>query len=255
MKSLFALGDVHGESRLLASLLAYIDRNAGNEPEGPAVYFLGDIVDRGPDSRGALDLVCATLRRWPLSRLLLGNHDQWFLDFLRDPEAATAMWLDQGGRETIQSYDLPTHRLPDAAARIRRDHPVHVAALENASLIETVSAFAFVHAGIDPSRSLFQQSEHDCLWIRAPFLEHVGHLSHIVVHGHTPQPLARPVVTENRVSVDTGACFSGVLSAFALDVESGEAGFLAARRDGSVERVEPTWLDRGLGTALPRRRT
>ena len=78
----YAIGDIHGRADLLTPLLDAIAREAGASDSEPRVLFLGDIVDRGPSSRQALDLVCDTLRRWPRSRLIRGNHDAYFLDFM-----------------------------------------------------------------------------------------------------------------------------------------------------------------------------
>lgn len=247
---IYAIGDVHGRADLLGVMLDFVARDAAADGAEPKVMFLGDIVDRGPDSRGALELVTETLERWPRSRLLLGNHDRWFLDYLQGDRSMTRLWLPQGGAETLRSYLAPGDLLGEADAMIRREFPEHVGVLETASLIEIDGPFAFVHAGVDPSRPIEAQAERDCLWIREPFLDHVGKLSHVVVHGHTPLDPPRPEVTENRISLDTGAWFSEVLTAMVADQESGSLSFHATNRDGAVEPVEPVRLDRGYGCAL-----
>jgi serine/threonine protein phosphatase 1 len=86
------------------------------------------------------------------------------------------------------------------------------------------------------------------MWIRDPFLDHVGRLQNIIVHGHTVVG-DLPVVTENRISIDTGAYHSGRLTAVAIDNGS----FRFFQTDGSfksVVDVEPVLLDRGLGTVF-----
>lgn len=110
--------------------------------------------------------------------------------------------------------------------------------------------YAFVHAGIDPHVAIGEQNEKDVMWIREKFLDYVGPLSHIIVHGHTMLEPAQPVVTENRISLDTGAYHSGVLSMAVIDPETDAVEFYATNYDGSVQAVEPLRLDRGYGDAL-----
>ncbi|WAJ26240.1 metallophosphoesterase [Antarcticirhabdus aurantiaca] len=254
----FAIGDVHGESRLLAQTLAWVERTAVEYESRPILYILGDLVDRGPDTRGALDLAVETLARWPGSKLLLGNHDRWFLDFvdgaMRDADRVEH-WFGQGGAEALQSYGFDLDDPRRAAEEIALRHPSHRRLLAQASLYERRNGHLFVHAGIEPGRSLADQGEDQFLWIRRPFLDHVGPLGHVVVHGHTPQKPARPTVTENRISLDTGAATTGVLTAAAWPPPFGTCPpiFAAtAKGSGKVRPIEPRRLDRGLGTVLDR---
>ncbi len=250
-RPIYAIGDVHGRADLLHAMLDHVADEAARRGGEPRVMFLGDVVDRGPDSRRAMGLVHETLQRWPGSRLLLGNHDRWFLDVLGGDADVASLWVPQGGLETLRSYGAEGGTLQEAADAIRRDFPGHVAMLETASTIVLDGEFAFVHAGVDPKRPLDAQLERDCLWIREPFLRHVGRLSHVVVHGHTPLDPPRPQVTENRISLDTGACFSGILSALVVEPGGGMS-FVATGPGGRVGPVEPVRLDRGHGTVLDR---
>lgn len=248
-----AIGDVHGTAGLLSTLLQGLETVAASRKAIMEIVFLGDIVDRGPDSRGALDLVGDAIKAHPNSRLLLGNHDWWLLQFLKDELDGDAIdnWLDQGGAATLASYGATADRDLDAIRhRILRDRPEHWELLSRAATIAVEGSFVFVHAGIDPRRPIGRQQAHDCLWIRAPFLNYVGRLSHVVVHGHQPQKGGRPVVTENRISMDTGAVFTGRLSAVVIDRDSDGLAFFAATASGGFAAVEPVRLDRGLGTIL-----
>jgi len=116
--------------------------------------------------------------------------------------------------------------------------------------METVGQYAFIHAGIDPAAPVSDQSLPDCIQIRSKFLDHVGGLSHVIVHGHTPLDPPRPVVTENRISLDTHAWATGVLSLAVFDFEQDTIEFYATSENGGAEPVEPIALDRGLGTIL-----
>ncbi|MBP0616971.1 metallophosphoesterase [Jiella mangrovi] len=248
-----AIGDVHGKSGLLTRFLDGIDRIAEERGATPAIFLLGDLVDRGEDSRGTMDIAAKLLSERPGSQVLLGNHDEWFLRFLRDElsDAELWNWLDQGGAETLSSYGCPSDASPQTArALIKASWPHHLSILSHAPTIVLRGRFAFVHAGIDPGRPLTDQDPHDCVWIRAPFMNHVGRLSHLVLHGHTPQKRGRPTITENRLSLDTGAVFTGRLSGAWLNVDTGSITCLQASDGEAIHEIAPHRLDRGLGTAL-----
>ena len=248
-----AIGDIHGEAELLRTTLeglADLERRNG---VSPIIYFLGDIVDRGPDSCGALDLVIETIASRRGSRLLLGNHDDWLMQFLINdlPDDEIANWLDQGGAETLYSYGLRARALPDDARNaILAAHPAHLPLLRSASILEQAGRFAFAHAGVDPARRFDQQDREDCIWIRGPFHRHVGLLEKIVVHGHQPQKGGLPVVTENRISMDTGAVFTGRLSTVLIEPDSGVLKFYQALAGDGFKEIAAQPLDRGLGTAM-----
>lgn len=143
----------------------------------------------------------------------------------------------------------PQFDFSDALIRIREEFPDHLRLLQEASIMETVGQYAFVHAGTDPGAPVSDQSLAECIQIRSKFLDHVGRLSHVVVHGHTPLDPPRPVVTENRISLDTHAWATGVLSLAVFDFERDTIKFFATSNNG-VEPVAPITLDRGLGTIL-----
>ena len=248
-----AIGDIHGEADLLATTLRGLDDLERRTGHSLLVYFLGDIVDRGPHSRRALDLVIEAIAARPGSLLFLGNHDDWLLRFLENDLAMDdlAIWLEQGGAETLLSYGWNNRADPDAARdAILRAHPDHLRLLQDAHILETVGRFAFAHAGVDPDRAFDRQERQDCIWIRGPFHRHVGYLEKVVVHGHQPQKGGLPVVTENRISMDTGAVFTGRLSTVLIEPQSGALKFYQALVDGAFREIEAQALDRGLGTAL-----
>lgn len=252
VQRIVAIGDVHGRAECLRALLAHVE--ATNGERRTAIVFLGDLVDRGPASREVLALAGEFLARRPDSVLCLGNHDDWFRRFLRgDPDFADRidLWLGQGGEETLLSFDADPSE-PDGARRmILHHHPDCLALLESAAMLATAGELLFVHAGIDPARPLTEQDSRTCLWVRSPFLEYRGALPALVLHGHTLQTSALPHVTENRISLDTGAFATGILTAFDLDRERGEACFWATSPKGTdVVRVRPRLVDRGFGTAL-----
>jgi serine/threonine protein phosphatase 1 len=247
----YAIGDIHGRADLLDAVLKFAERDAAAKLATPRFLFIGDVTDKGADSRSAIDLVIDTLAVYPDSVLIKGNHDDWFVRFLdgqdEDPEHI-ATWLHRGGWQTIQSYACS--EVDMAKDLIALLHADHITLFKEAAQSVTVGDYHFVHAGVDPTRPLDDQSARDSMWIRDPFLNHIGRLQKVVVHGHSVVG-DLPVVTENRISIDTGAYHSGRLTLMSLDVVSGEIEF--HQTDGCAERVvrvEPVAQDRGHGTVV-----
>lgn len=217
-RRLLAIGDVHGRADLLGRLLAHI-RSA---EEGARVIFLGDLIDRGPDSRAALDIVAAHLRENSGSHLILGNHD-WFLrEFLLDRlcEDDCRRWIERyGAAETFLSYGIadPAADWAAARARILAGWPGHRDMLCAARHVLVEAPFCFVHAGLRPHVPLALQSSADLMWIKTEFLEYRGAFEHCVVHGHTPTASGLPEVHPSRIALDTHAFKSGHLTAAVFD--------------------------------------
>lgn len=232
----YAIGDVRGRSDLLRPLLAFIASDADRRRQEPRVICLGDIVDRGPDSRGAMDLVASTLKRWPSSRMLLGNRDDYFLHVMTadvPDERILGIWQRKGGPATMASYD-PLGDIDDARMTVRIDFADHLDLLRSASLIEIDRSFAFVHAGIDPGKPVDAQDRKDCLTIRKGFLDHAGPLSHVVFHGHTITESRLPEVSENRIALDTGAYGTGRLTALIIDPAANDLEFACTDPSGGI---------------------
>jgi serine/threonine protein phosphatase 1 len=220
----YAIGDIHGRLDLLEALLAAIREDAGTRAaEGrPVVVFIGDYVDRGPDSRGVVEAILALADEGAFEvRALKGNHEEQLLTFLNDPRAG-APWLEFGGAETLLSYGvIPPAGRTDAdgweAARqaFRSALPAaHLKFLEGLELAVICGDYVFVHAGVRPGVPLSEQSERDILWIRDDFLSSDRSIEKVVVHGHTPEPT--PHIGRNRIGIDTGAYATNTLTAVRL---------------------------------------
>lgn len=227
----YAIGDVHGRADLLNGLLSAIAKDSTDNHWTPRIIFLGDIIDHGPHSRSAMDLVCRTLKNSPDSKLILGNHDNYLMEFMTADTIDQARfdgWLQRiGGYATFLSYGLEGFRtLEDMAAYFREEYAEHLEALQIADRIIIDRKFAFVHAGIDPEVSLERQSNRDLMWIRDKFLDFDDPLPHIFVHGHTPSE--NPVVKTNRVGIDTGAYKYGRLTCLAISPDQSELEFITA---------------------------
>lgn len=229
----FAVGDIHGRADLLARMLDRLEAQTFADNAKPIVVFLGDYVDRGPDSAEVIDLLLTGRPEGFERRFLKGNHEEGLLNFYSDPVGGRA-WLTHGGLETLGAYGvqpLPslgasTGEIARAGEAFRQKLPdAHLRFFNRLERYVSLGDYAFVHAGIDPGRSLEAQADRDLFWIRDRFLESDKRTKHRVVHGHTP--VERPYCDARRVAIDTGAYFSGVLTAVRL--EGAEISFLDAR--------------------------
>jgi serine/threonine protein phosphatase 1 len=201
--ALYAIGDVHGCARTLDALLDALAADAGG-PLGPSdtLVFVGDYVDRGPDSPGVLDRVLALEAdaAGPAVVVLRGNHDQMMLDYATGV-GDTELWWANGGRTTLDAYatrgDL---RLPGA----------HIDLLRRSGLVCEAEGYVFVHAGLDPkktvSENLADPDPDVILWTREHLTADLSLWERPVVCGHTPNP--DPVDLPALVRIDTGAVFA-----------------------------------------------
>lgn len=216
----YAIGDIHGRSDLLRTLIAKIAEDAKGRlvaGQRPTVVFIGDYVDRGPDSRGVIDFLLSELPpEWDY-RFLRGNHEETVLAFLNDPTVGEA-WRDFGGLQCLTSYGVAIQRNGAAmdwpamaAAFAAALPPEHFDFLSKLSSRETIGDYVFVHAGVRPGIPLEYQSERDLLWIREEFTSGRRALPQTVVYGHTPNP--QVVTGPGRIGIDTGAYATGTLTA------------------------------------------
>lgn len=208
----FAVGDIHGCLEQLDVLLTSIESAA----PGGRVIFLGDLVDRGPDSRGVVERIMAgpTKPGWQWVTLK-GNHEEMLVD-ARKGAAEMSLWLMNGGHETLESY----------GGAIPLSHLVWMAELPSI-LIEPYRIF--VHAGVDETIPLEEQGDDILLWMRTDPNYSGYYWGMHLCHGHTPSR-SNPRTVGNRTNVDSGAVFGGLLSCavFDDDVPGGPIEFLVA---------------------------
>ena len=216
---IYAIGDIHGRADLLADAIARIDDDIARRPIRETVeVYLGDYIDRGPDSKAVIDLLCVRLVK-NRAVCLRGNHEALMEDFLRDA-ANLHPWLQLGGLQTLASYGIGLHPRNDTEidTRLRfwRAFPrAHELFLHCLRYSFCCGDFLFVHAGIRPGIPIPQQNFHDLLWIRQEFLNSPRNHGKFVVHGHTPVP--HPDIRQNRMNIDTGAWRTGTLTCAAIE--------------------------------------
>jgi serine/threonine protein phosphatase 1 len=195
----FIIGDIHGCLGMLNRLMDTIDWR----PDRDRLIFLGDYIDRGTDSKGVVDFVLVLLKQSPLVQCLLGNHESGFLDFLSGGDIKT--FLINGGETTLKSYQR------DGEILIPPDHISFYQSLRPWSELED---YYVVHAGFKPGVGMDDQSLEDLIWIREPFIYSDYDFGKRVIFGHTP--FYEPLVTHNKIGLDTGAVYGNRLTCLEL---------------------------------------
>lgn len=218
----YIVGDIHGRLDLLELLLDHIHRDIARRPPARVLLaFLGDLIDRGPNSAQVLERLRTYRHEGVRTIFLLGNHEEVMLRILQGEADHVSAWLRFGGAECLQSYGIDPRPIaaasPEVAlATIRAAvPPSHVEFLKTFIDSCQLGDYLLVHAGIRPGVPLDRQQQSDLRWIRAPFLVDDTDHGFVVVHGHTicPNVDERP----NRIGIDTGAYRTGVLTALAIE--------------------------------------
>lgn len=219
----YAIGDIHGRYDLLTRLLAQID--ADNAARGFAqtqLIFLGDLVDRGPDSASVIETAMALRASGRAVRFLMGNHEEVFRDVCRNRDPKTLrFFLKIGGDATLQSYPITRAEyidldLEQLAERLETLVPkAHLDFIESFESLIVIGDYAFAHAGIRPGVALDEQKRSDLRWIREDFTAHRGDLEKVVVYGHTIYDDIEE--RGSRIGIDTSAYATGKLTAVGLE--------------------------------------
>lgn len=218
----YAIGDIHGRLDLLEEILVRVEAdNGGRRPARVTLVFLGDLIDRGPQSAQVIERLRRYRPDFAKTVFLMGNHEEVLLRILAGEIDILADWLRFGGAECARSYgmdprDLESRSGSGALKMLRESIPKeHLKFLS--SFVDTASfgQYLFVHAGIRPGVTLSHQLPEDLRWIREPFLDDPSDHGRIVVHGHTISESVE--VRTNRIGIDTGAYRTDVLTALGLE--------------------------------------
>jgi len=221
----FAIGDIHGCISKLDSLLSVCRHYTGDD--NARYIFLGDYIDRGPNSKAVVDRLIMLQQGSPGSVICLGgNHEKMLAAAESDP-LELLNWLANGGDKTLASYAV--------------DHPQQIPSphrewLQSLPLVFDDGLRFFVHPGVDPFTALDQQREDVLLWVRDEFPDDID-IGRLIVHGHTPQRSGRPELRPRRLNLDTGAFAGGPLTAAAFrSSTTGPVAFLTS--SGEVTRID-----------------
>lgn len=199
----FVIGDVHGCLGMLKRLVDKIDWR----PERDRLIFVGDYIDRGEDSKGVVDYILGLFKASSHIQCLMGNHEALFMDYLDNKEHG--LFLMGGGRKTLKSYQVDSSKGGDIF--IPPDHMDFFRSLRSYVELED---YYVVHAGFRPGLEISEQRLEDMLWIRNGFIESGYDFGKKVIFGHTP--FYEPLVTPNKIGLDTGAVYGNRLTCIEL---------------------------------------
>jgi serine/threonine protein phosphatase 1 len=218
----YVVADIHGRADLLDQLheLMNADFERSGAPDVHVIY-LGDYIDRGPDSSGVLERLATRHAAFVKVTLLRGNHEELLLRFLRDSSIGSA-WNKLGGLETLRSYGIDVTKVlteegyPGLSQHLAQRLPSHhKVLLEQLETCTSVGDYFFCHAGVRPGVPLDKQRPEDLSWIRTPFLDSAADFGKVVVHGHSPTD--KPDFRHNRINIDTRAYATGRLTCLVLE--------------------------------------
>ena len=234
--NIFAIGDIHGCLNQLVSLQDKIFNYPQYNKEEDLLLYLGDYIDRGPSSKDVINHILQLQTEGIKSIFLMGNHEQFMIDFLFNKINNLSNWLMNGADQTFKSYDIEVAEFikdgfeDDKIDKLRNIFlskltKEHIYFFNNFKLTYIMGDYLFVHAGINPEKSLSEQSEIDFLWSRSDqFFDKNFKFEKIIVHGHTPE--SDIINFPYRISVDTGCFFSGKLSCVCLNDNNNERKFI-----------------------------
>lgn len=205
---LYAVGDIHGcreELDVLLSHLIDVEKLTTDDH----IIFIGDYVDRGPDSRGVIEALLKFSEAFPLAYFLKGNHEEMMLSFLGFGGTMGDSFLINGGAETLKSYGADIELSLDQIHEIIP--PRHITFLMNLDRYIVFEEYIFVHAGLHPLRDVRAQLDKDIFWIRDEFIQNKHRFLKVVVFGHTPYQDVL-VHMPYKIGLDTGLVYGNSLS-------------------------------------------
>lgn len=219
---IYAIGDIHGCYDLLRCLISVIVAHweaSEKKPRRVRLLFLGDVIDRGPDSADCLRLI-ANLGKLPGVTCLKGNHEDLLLRSIAGDAEAQQIWLRNGGLATLASFEIDppssTEDSFDFGERIKAAIPAeHLEFLQAAPAWLRSGDYFFAHAGVRPGVPLKRQDNFDLFFIRDEFTQSKEWHGALIVHGHSI--VEHIEIRENRIAIDTGAYKSGRLSCICLE--------------------------------------
>ena len=232
---IFVVGDIHGCHIFLTQIHKKILDKSNNTSGYKLLIYLGDYIDRGPKIK---ETIQALLNFQPdnfQQIFLLGNHEQMMLDFINNVSDSLYLWILNGGNETLKSYGIKGTGFFNSETKsnetIRKElvnniPKNHLQFFNNLTLSYQWGEYFFVHAGIDLDVPLDKQDKNTLIWQRrSKFFSNTKVLEKIIVHGHTPQPKIENLA--NRINLDTGAFYTGILSCLIIDTKTGEKKFIS----------------------------
>lgn len=217
---IYAIGDIHGMFHKLVALYGKILNDISSHGlQHATIIFLGDYVDRGPDSDRVLDYLMQLEDTDVIRHIFLkGNHEDMMVNVYYRKGLAK-MWIDNGGRQTLDSFGCPTPIDFYENPRFRD----YIVWCETLPVIHVMDRYAFVHGGYDTRLTAGNQNPDTLMWKRStPYTlgREYDNCEFVIVHGHTPHP--EPLIYKNEINIDTFACYDGKLTAACLPEDIGK---------------------------------
>ena len=234
--NIFAIGDIHGCLKQLVNLQDKIFNYPSYKKEIDLIIYLGDYIDRGPNSRNVIQHLLKLQKEKVNSIFLMGNHEQIMIDFVFNKINNLRYWLNLGTDQTFKSYKIEVSEFikdgfgDDKIDRLRSVllnelSDEHIYFLKNLRLSYSAGNYLFVHAGINPEKTLKDQDKMDFLWSRSDqFFNKNFKFKQIIIHGHTPEK--EVISLPYRINIDTGCFFSGKLSCVCLNDKNKKREFI-----------------------------
>ncbi|MGB5421826.1 MAG: metallophosphoesterase family protein [Desulfobacterales bacterium] len=203
MERIYAVGDIHGCYDKLMALMEKMDIDF----ESDTLVFLGDYIDRGPQSFEVVAYLADLKQRYANTIFLKGNHEEMLEKYLSGEDRIT--YLVNGGQQTLESY--MNRPRPEGEPAIPS---THLEFFKSLRIYHETQNYIFVHAGLKNKVPLEKQKTEDLLWIRRRFIESKYDYGKMVVFGHTP--LHEPLLLPNKIGIDTGAVYGNRLTCVRL---------------------------------------
>ena len=234
--NLYAIGDIHGCLNQLTSLHKKILTNDKFKVKEDLLIYLGDYIDRGLKSKQVIDQIIKIKNEKIKTIHLMGNHEEFMVNFLFNKSNNIKNWLKFGVDQTFKSYgieivefikdgfeDIIIDKLRDIL--LEKMSSEHIDFFKSLKTSFSSEKYLFVHAGIDPRKKLIEQTKEDYLWSRSDiFFDKNFKAEKIIVHGHTPEE--NIVNYPFRINIDTGCFFSGKLSCVCLNDKNNQREFI-----------------------------
>ena len=209
---LYAIGDIHGCQAEIGVLLDYL-RQSERISDKDLVVLIGDYIDRGPNSKGVIDLLVEFQKEFPSTIFLRGNHEDMLLNFMGVGGSQGLIYLVNGGTMLLQSYGLPIKTSGEALFNVLPEE--HRNFLRNLTSYVKIGDYIFCHAGLDPSVGVAEQDGSNLFWVRDSFILNPHDLGLTVVFGHTPfQEIFFDLPW--KIGIDTGLVYKNILSCIEL---------------------------------------
>ena len=221
-KYVYAIGDIHGEYDLFNHLLQEFDK------EQHQLVLIGDLNDRGPKTKQCFLRGKELVEKYG-AIYLRGNHEEYFLQFLNQPEDWYQSYVCNGGKETMESLlhngATEEYSPTEIAMMIRSHYKELIEFLMERPLYYEWNNYIFVHAGIDLEKQNWKKtSSHDFIWIREAFHHGKNKTGKTIVFGHTITPMLHGDMkttdlwlSDNKIGIDGGGVFGGSIHGVIFD--------------------------------------